>query len=148
MPKDQIIEQFTVSEAAEYSDLTEAMVNYLCRTSIVVPSLSSRRGYGRRRWYSFGDVVILRGVARLLKAGVTVSRLGKALKALRRYHPEITPTSLPAAYLVTDGKQVFLRHSAELLESLTEDRQMAFAFVLEISLLRTEVMSRVRRRTA
>ena len=51
---------------------------------------------------------MLRVLARLLKAGVSVQRLKTALKSLRKYHKEISPTRVPAQYLVTDGRQMFL----------------------------------------
>ena len=108
MPK-TVIEEFLIAEAAEYSGLTPAMLDYLCRASILVPSSPGRRGRGCPRKYSFGDVVMLRVLARLLKSGVSVQRLKKALNSIRKYHKEILRNSLPAQYLVTDGRQVFLR---------------------------------------
>ncbi len=69
-----------------------------------------------------------------------MKRLKRALKALRRHHPEITPTSLPAQYLVTDGQDVYLRHDGTTLETLDETGQMDFAFVVELASVRAEVV--------
>jgi precorrin-4/cobalt-precorrin-4 C11-methyltransferase len=62
--------------------------------------------------------VVLRGIAKLLQHGVTVSRLKGALQGLRRRHPEFSPTSVPAALLVTDGISVYFRDSEQVVEEL------------------------------
>lgn len=93
-----------------------------------------------RRSFTFGDVVILRALARLLDAGISVLRLKKSLKALRKRHPEITPTSLPGAMLVTNGHDVFLREGNDVIEDLNNG-QLAFAFVLKLKRLRDETLA-------
>lgn len=133
---------FDIGMAANLSGLTIAMVDYLCRTKVVLPSGSGQRGRGKKRRYSFGDVVVLRAVARLLLAGVSVSRLKKALLALRKFHPEITPDNLPKPYIVSDGMDVFLRHGEEVLECLSSG-QFSFAFVIEVAKLRAEVLEQL-----
>ena len=83
---------------------------------------------------------MLRILASLLASGISVARLKKSLKAFRKYHPEITPTSLPARYLVTNGIRVYLWHENRALETLDDEGQMAFAFVLEIEQARADVL--------
>lgn len=133
-------EAFDTRQAAILSGLPVTMIDYLCRTNIAVPSYPVERGRGRKRMYTFTDVVILRGIAKLLDAGVGVSRLGRALNNLRKHHPEIISTSLPTPYIVTDGREVFLRRSDEVLETLATG-QLAFGFVIEVARLMEEVNS-------
>ena len=130
---------FEIGYAAKLSGLTVSMVDYLCRTKIVIPS-TNERGRGRKRLYTFAEVVVLKAVSKLLKAGVDVCKLGKALKALRKYHPEITPDTLPNMYLVTDGEEVYFRQKDNVLECLATG-QMSFAFVIEIESIRKEILS-------
>jgi DNA-binding transcriptional MerR regulator len=130
---------FTIKQAARLSKLSLTMVEYLCRTEVLRPSGCHRRGRGCRREYSFGDVVLLRAIAKLLENGISVSKLKKSLLRLRRHHPEITSEALPASLLVTDGKQVFFRESNEVLLELSKG-QLAFAFVLELSAIQQEIM--------
>ena len=137
--------EFQISEAARLSGLKRPMLDYLCRQGILEPSLPKRRGRGRRRLYTFGDVVMLRVLAKLLESGISVMRLKQALLALRRHHPEITPTSLPSRYLVTNGQYAFLRRSETTLETLDEGGQMAFAFVIELETVRDEVAEEAER---
>jgi DNA-binding transcriptional MerR regulator len=121
------------------------MVDYLCRHGIIVPSGPRKRGRGRPREYTFGDVVMLRSVAALLRAGVSVARLRDSLVALRRRHPEITPHTIPARYLVTDGEAVYFSSGKEPLETLDRAGQFTFGFVLEVRRVRAEVLERVKR---
>lgn len=135
-------EWFTAARAARLSGLSHAMVNYLCRTKLVMPSCSCHRGHGVARHYSFGDVVALRLVASLSKAGISPLRLKKGLDYLRQFQPEITLSSLPASHIVTDGVQVYLRAAGDSLERAT-DGQYAFAFVIELDQIRSEVVKRM-----
>jgi len=130
---------FSIGQAAAFSGLTLPMVNYLCRSKIIKPSNGERRGRGVQRLFSFGDLVVMRAVKRLLDGGVTVYRLRRGLEALRSVHPEITETSMPAAFLVTDGKEVFLKHTSGVLELLANG-QFGFAFVVEMESLRKEAV--------
>ena len=138
--KTPIFQDVDINGAAKLSGLPVTMVNYLGRTDVLVPSRPKERKRGRARRYTLGDVVMLRILASLLESGISVARLKKGLKAFRKYHPKITPTSLPARYLLTDGIQVYLRHENQTFETLDDKGQMAFAFVLEIEQARADVL--------
>ena len=135
-------EWFTAAQAARLSGLSRPMVNYLCREFLVEPSCDCERGHGKLRHYSFGDVVALRLVARLSKVGISSLRLKKGLQYLKRYHPKITLTSLPASHVVTDGREIYLREGKDALERAT-DGQYAFAFVVELDQVRQEVVKKM-----
>ena len=128
----------SLREAARLSGLSVTMVEYLCRTAIVRPSSSPCRGRGRRREYSFLDVVILRVVSRLLRNGVSISGMRSAFAGLKRRYPHVTQDSLAGALLVTDGKRVFLKRSHEVVEELSGG-QLAFAFVVELGAIGRDV---------
>lgn len=117
-----------------------AMVNYLVRQKIVIPTAGRKRGRGIQRKFSFGDIVVLKAVTKLLEGGVSVYRLRRAFADFRESHPEITPLSMPAAYLVTDGKDVLLRHKTGVLELLIS-RQFSFAFVIDVDSMRREAVA-------
>src|SRR5579863_8326238 len=138
MPE-KFIDQFLITDAAALSGLTPAMVDYLCRQKVLVPSVPGRRGRGRARKYSFGDVIMLRALSRLLGAGVSVERLKRALWALRPFYKNISRGPLPAKYLATDGRVVFLRDQEGLVD-LDGSGQMSFLFVLELESLRRDVL--------
>lgn len=143
-PKPVAADWFTAIQAGGYSGLSMAMVNYLCRNGIVVPTGGARRGHGTPRQYTFGDLVALRLVAKLSRNGVSVLRLKKGMQGLRKFHPEITLTSLPGSHIVTNGKDLFLRQEGRPIERAF-DGQFAFAFVVELAHLQKEVADLVRR---
>ena len=120
------------------------MIDYLCRTKVAYPSKSKKRGRGRYRLFSFGDVVFLRSMSTLLAGGVSVSRLKKALPSIRRHFRQITPTSVPIDFLVTDGREVFVRSGENRLESLSEKGQMAFSFVLQLKISQGEILKKLK----
>jgi DNA-binding transcriptional MerR regulator len=133
---DHVVESFQAAQAARLAGLTVDMVNYLCRSGIVVPSLGAR-GRGRRRLFSFADVLFLRIVAKLLENGISVLRLKKAFNGMRARGREYSTDMLSKRFLVIDGHDVFVQ-DGELLERL-ESGQMAFAFVLELGSLRRQL---------
>ncbi len=137
------LSNFELSRAAELADLTPHMVDYLCRTRVLIPSGSSRRGRGRKRLYSFGDVVVLRAMAKLLTHGISVSRLKAGLAGLRKHHPEITRKSLPSSLLLTDGRDVYFREGKDVVRDLNSG-QFAFAFILDFRVIQREVIARAR----
>lgn len=139
------IEEFTISEAVKYSELPSTMLDYLCRSDVLVPSVSGCPGRGRPRKYSFGDLVILRVLSKLLERGVAVSRIKRALQQLRTSNTEITRGSLPGRYLVTDGQSVFFANRNGVIENLNAGGQFAFAFVVEVKHVRDDVVARIKK---
>lgn len=131
---------FSSKQASEFSELSMAMVNYLFRTGLMTPAIGRKRGKGIERKYSFGDLVILKSIAKLLGAGVSVLRLKKALVNLRKLHADITLHNIPGAYLVTDGKEVYLKQSNGVIELLTSG-QLSFIFVVDIESVRKDAVS-------
>jgi DNA-binding transcriptional MerR regulator len=123
---------FGIRRAARLSDLQPAMVDYLCRSGVLVPSNRPKPGRGRSRVYTFGDVVMLKALGHLLKCGISVAKLRKALESLRSKHREITLRSAPT-YLVTDGIRIYFRNDgSKVIEELSANGQMAFAFVIKL----------------
>ncbi len=138
-----IADCYAASQAARLSGLTLSMVNYLCRSKVVIPTGKGRRGHGRARQYTFGDVVALRLVGKLSANGVSPLRLKKGLQGLRKHHPEITLTSLPGSHIVTNGTDLYLRQEGKPIERAF-DGQFAFAFVVELATLQREVAAEMK----
>lgn len=137
----QVAQTFSIREAAKLSGLGVAMVDYLGRSGVLIATGGPPKpGRGTARQFSFGDVVMLRALAALLRSGIAVSRLKRAMAELRRRHGAITPASLPGRLLVSDGKAIYFRDSAANIEDLTCGGQFVFAFVLDIAHVRAEVL--------
>lgn len=127
---------FTASQASKLSGVSSTMLDYLCREGFVRPSASKKRGRGNARLFTFSDLVALKVIARLLKSGVEVRRLAKGLRALRGRLGAASSDGMK--YLVTDGREIFLREDGNF-ESLTQDGQLAFAFVIDLQACENEI---------
>src|SRR3954462_8927573 len=134
---------FTTRFAARVAGLTPAMVDYLCRTRTVVPGCVRSPGRGRPRLYTFGDLIALRAVAHLLKGGVSLGKVRRALRTLHSWHAEGAGAANQAQYLVTDGVQVYYRSPDQLVQDL-KDGQLAFSFVVELGKITDHVVERIR----
>ncbi|MGQ0650855.1 MAG: MerR family transcriptional regulator [Betaproteobacteria bacterium] len=136
-------DHYSAYRASKIAGLSLSMVNYLCWNELVLPSGPHCHrhgpGRGRRRDYSFADLVVLRAIGKLLKHGVSVYRMKAALDRLRVRYPEITQESLPASHLFTDGKNVLFREGREILQDLNSG-QYAFAFLLDVRQIQKEVV--------
>ena len=107
------------------------MLNYLGRIGVLIPS-GSMPGRGRRRLYTFSDVLFLKLIADLLSKGIEVKRLGTGLKRIKEQADLwLEVKKRPRWYLVTDGTEVMLREKGRL-ESKTADGQFVFSFVLDM----------------
>src|SRR5687767_7553869 len=100
-------DSFSSRQVAKISGLSTAMIDYLCRAGIVAPSSAKQRGRGLARSYTFSDLVILKVVAKLLRAGLSVAKLKKSLIAVRKQHANMGEKAPSVGMLVTDGRTVF-----------------------------------------
>jgi DNA-binding transcriptional MerR regulator len=132
MAKEETIAAVPIKKAAELSGLTAHMLTYLGRIEVLTPS-GNLGGRGRRRLYTFSDVLFLRLIAELLARGIEVKRLGKALKRVKAEVDDwLDVKAKPRHFLVTDGTEVMIRRKGQL-ESKTMNGQLVFAFVLDMS---------------
>lgn len=133
MAKEETVAAVPLKKASELSGLTTHMIIYLDRIDVLKAS-GSPRARGRRRLFTFCDVLFLRLIAELLAKGIEVKRLGQALKrAKSEADAWLDVKKQPRHYLVTDGTEVFIRRKGRL-ESKTVDRQFAFTFVLDLAM--------------
>jgi DNA-binding transcriptional MerR regulator len=137
----RIKKDFTVDEVSQLTGFKHRMLDYLCRSGVLVPTLLPRPGRGRDRKYRFHDVVVGRALSDLLRCGISVSKLKKALEALRS-EPEITPKNLPGKYLVTDGTDFFFTNRTNVFVNVSRGRQLVFAFVIEIRRVHADMLRR------
>jgi hypothetical protein len=132
---------FTTAQAAKFAGFkSSSMVDYLCRAGILVPSLGANPGRGRSRLYTFGEVVLLRALNRLLESRLPVARLKEALERQQKDFRYLTAEGAIRRFLITDGCDVFLEDEPGRLVNLNKDGQMAFAFVVDVEHARRDVI--------
>ena len=134
---------YTFAQTRKLVGLSAPMLEYLCRHQIVIPNAAPCRGRGRARRYSFGDLVLLKVVSKLLANGISVSKMRAALRGLQKRHVDLSSV-LKKSVLVTDGRSVYLLDKSGTLEDLRFG-QMTFAFVVELNAIQVELGAKARR---
>jgi DNA-binding transcriptional MerR regulator len=83
-------------------------------------------GSGSQRLYSFGDIVVLKVVKRLLDAGISLQQIRAAVQRLRDRGTE----DLARVTLVSDGKSIYECTSPdEVVDLLAEEKSLVHPLV-------------------
>lgn len=128
------MEGFTAQQACRLTDCTAHQLRYWDRVGLIQPSIQSTGGRpGKRRLYSFRDLVALRVVKSLLDNGMSVQRVRRAWDYLRRTAD--MDGHLAEVKLVTDGQSIFKVASdeGELIDALREGQLAFFVAIDEIT---------------
>ncbi|WP_342782358.1 MerR family transcriptional regulator [Aliirhizobium smilacinae] len=135
-----VSETFSAKKVVQLTGLSSTMVDYLVRERFVTPSGSAVRGRGNARKFTFGDLVTFKVLARLLDSGVEIRRMAKGIRELQQALADPTHLTDKMRYLISDGRDVFLSEG-ETLENLTQSRQLAFAFLIDLAACANEIIS-------
>lgn len=87
-----------------------ALLNYYARTNLVPPTGHSL--FRNRAKYSYSDVVLLCWLFRIKREGLPVNRFRRGLDYLRKRVPKLQKSPRDMV-LLTDGKQLFIKHRVE-----------------------------------
>ncbi len=125
------MEAFTAQQACRLTGCTPHQLRYWDRVNLVRPSVQRTGGRpGKRRLYSFRDLVALRVVRSLLDNGMSVQRVRRAWDYLRRTAD--MDTHLSSVTLVTDGESIFhVAHDEEQLVDALREGQLAFFIAID-----------------
>ena len=108
--------------------ITYRQLDYWARTGLLRPSLQSAQGSGSQRLYSFGDVVQLRVVKRLLDAGMSLKKIRQAMDLLREQFRSESP--LADVTLLSDGTTIYAAHSADEVVDVFKRGQGVFGIAV------------------
>ena len=128
------MEGFTAQQASQLTRCTAHQLRYWDKVDLVRPAIQTTGGRpGRRRLYSFRDLVALRVVKSLLDNGMSVQRVRRAWDYLRRTAD--MDNHLAEVRLVTDGQSIFRVASDddELLDALRQGQLAFFVAINEIT---------------
>lgn len=132
--REEGLEGFTSQQACRLTACTPHQLRYWDRVGLVEPSLQTTGGRpGKRRLYTFRDLVALRVVKSLLDNGMSVQRVRRAWDYLRRTAD--MDRHLAEVKLVTDGQSIFRVASdeEELIDALREGQLAFFVAIDEIA---------------
>lgn len=102
---------FRAPQVCRVVGITYRQLDYWDRTGLLKPSLSAARGSGTQRLYSFGDIVQLKVVKRLLDAGMSLKRIRAALCILAEQVASEQP--LAEVTLLSDGQTIYAARSPD-----------------------------------
>jgi DNA-binding transcriptional MerR regulator len=77
---------FKAGDVVEIVQISRRQLQYWSQTDLIRPSAKTPGGHAR---YTFGDLVTLKAAKRLIDAGVSVQRIRKSIRALRRMLPAV-----------------------------------------------------------
>ena len=126
-----------------------ALLNYYARTDLV-PCTGKTASRGRKK-YSYSDVILLCWLFLMKKEGLPVNRFRKGIDYLRTRLPRIQKDPQDMV-LLTDGKNLFLKHRIEdkgqITEVLTGSKAGQYVWAYSIGSLIEEVESIIEEHTS
>ena len=119
---------YSSSQVCNIVGLSYRQLDYYDRTDIVKPSINNAVGYGSRRMYSFGDLLKLKVIKKLLEAGVSLQKIRKA----KRYLEENTgeENAFLDVTLISDGDSVYACNSDKDIVDTLKSGQGVFGIAL------------------
>ena len=117
-----------------------ALLNYYARTNLV-PATGKTIARGRNK-YTYADLILLCWLFRMKREGLPVNRFRRGIDYLRKRLPKLhkNPADM---ILLTDGRQLFLKHriedKGEIAEALTGRKAGQYCWAYAIGSLIEEV---------
>ena len=95
--------------------ITYRQLDYWARTDLLRPSVSEAKGSGTQRRYSYGDLLELKVIKRLLDAGVS---LQSARRAINTLHQNLGLDLASANLVLAGSNTVLARSDGEIIDLL------------------------------
>ena len=115
--------------------ITYRQLDYWARTDLLKPSISEARGSGTQRRYSYGDLLELKVIKRLLDGGVSLQSARRAIHTLH----ENLGADLKTANLVLAGTDSVLARSDGEVVDLLKGGQGVLNMVLPLGGVQDEL---------
>jgi hypothetical protein len=132
MPSQTVKSHFAIHEVVVLTGFTKYMLDYLTRDNIFAPSQGTQAHRGRRRRYTYNDVVLLRALHAICAGKGKISHLRESLVSFRKRFGPITPGEKLESLLIVQGDKLCSYRAGEgSLELVTG--QMALSFVVDLS---------------
>ena len=134
--QDPLDDLYSASDVARLFNLAASRLRYWDRTGFLCPT--GRRG--RRRCYTFQDLVSVRAAKALIDAGVPLQRVRRSVDSLRSLWPKVT-RPLTELRVLADGNSLVVSDAQGRYEPSTGQRVLDF----ELTELRDDVVRTLQR---
>jgi DNA-binding transcriptional MerR regulator len=108
-------EGFRGSQVCTLVGITYRQLDYWARTGLLRPSIADATGSGSQRRYSYGDVLELKVIKRLLDAGLKLRQARQAVECLRG---DLGEDLASAQLVLADSRSILARSDGELVDLL------------------------------
>ncbi|MEM9070178.1 MAG: tetratricopeptide repeat protein [Myxococcota bacterium] len=136
-PHDPLADLYARAEVARLFDITESRLRYWDKTDFLKPSAKR----GRRRFYTFQDLIGIRAAKGLLDAGLPLQEVRRSVDAIRKALPRVV-RPLAELRVVAEGHAMLVRDEGGTYEPQTGQLVLDF----KVEALKKDVV-RVLRRT-
>jgi hypothetical protein len=126
---------FTTKEAKEITGFGSVMMmHYLVRERIVRPTRQGRKGKGKTLRYTYGDLVVLKAVKKILDAGVSTRKLKRAFSDFQQKYRHLSPEEIRArlamknSFAVVGDEVVFIDERDGTATEVSRNGQLTFVF--------------------
>jgi DNA-binding transcriptional MerR regulator len=106
---------YRAGDVAEIVSISRRQLQYWAQTDLARPSARTPGGHSR---YTFEDLVALKTAKRLIDAGVSVQRIRKSIRALRKMLPTVQ-RPLAELILVATGDVVLVFHDGTAFDAVS-----------------------------
>jgi DNA-binding transcriptional MerR regulator len=107
---------YSGTQTAKVVGISYRQLDYWARTDLIRPSLTDAAGSGSRRRYSYGDLLELKTIKKLIDAGIKLEQVRKVFEYLREH----VATDIASAHIVIDGGSVVLCDGDQLVDVLKQ----------------------------
>lgn len=145
---DPAVRRFGMGEAVRLTGVNRQTLAYWDRTGFLCPSLlPGGRGSGKRRQFSFQDVLAARVARRLRGGGISLQALRRVVEFVQRLEG---PLSQPLAcrYLVVNGQDVEMLTAGTSVSLLSRPGQVTLALSIDLEAERESLREEVYRSAA
>jgi len=106
---------FTSKEVTRITAISQRQLQYWCKTALITPSMQTRGGHAR---FSFHDLVTIKTIATLIRAGVSTQKVRQCIDKLVQLLPEV-PYPLSELSIVANGETILVFHQGTAFEVIT-----------------------------
>ena len=138
MDKTNVEQSFSGTKVTEIVGISYRQLDYWTRTELVVPSIDKGEGSGRRRQYSYKDLLELRVIKNLIDGGIKVEKIRKIFEFLKDgLDEDVTQVNL----VISGNKTVLVQSGDELVDLLKQGQGVLN--ILPLAIVKEEVDSAI-----
>ncbi len=106
---------FSSCEVTRITTISQRQLHYWCKTALITPSMQTRGGHAR---FSFHDLVTIKTIATLLRAGVSTQKIRHCIAKLVTLLPDVN-YPLSELSIVANGETILVFHQGSAFEVLS-----------------------------